>query len=92
MNRFKDILCVVEPEKVSKHILERAVSLAENNQGSLTVVIVVERVTAGIGLPEDGSIPADLQAAMVDSQMQKLATLVEPYQSTDRHTLPRDYP
>ena len=79
MNLFKDILCVVEPETVSKQILERAVSLAENNQGNLTVVSVVEHVIAGIGMPKGGSISADLQAAMLDSQMQKLTTLVEPH-------------
>ena len=36
--------------------------LAENNQASVTVIAVTERVQAGIGMPEDGPAPADLQA------------------------------
>ena len=60
---------------------ERAVSLAENNQASLTVVDVAERVTAGIGMPEGGPISADLQAAMVNAHAQGLEALVEPYRS-----------
>ncbi len=79
MKRFKDILCVVEPEGICKPVLERAVTLAENNQASLTVVDVVEHVTDGISLPAGETISADLQAEMVKSHKQKLDALVEPY-------------
>ncbi|MEO6423511.1 MAG: universal stress protein [Candidatus Nitrotoga sp.] len=79
MKRFKDILCVVELEGVCEPILERAVALAENNQASLTVVDVVERVTAGIGMSEDDPASADLQGVMVNSHKQQLDVLVEPY-------------
>lgn len=79
MNRFKNILCVVETAKACKHALERAVTLAENNQASLTVVDVVEAVTAGIGMPEGGPITADLQAAMASAHTQELEVLIEPY-------------
>jgi len=79
MKRFKDILCVVEPEKVCKPALDRAVTLAENNQANLVVVDVVERVTAGIGMPEGGPISVDLQAAMVNRHTKELETLVDPY-------------
>ena len=79
MKRFKDILCVVEPDKVSKSALERAVTLAENNQANLTVITVAPSVTAGIGMPEGGPISADLQAATVSSRKQELEPLVEPY-------------
>ena len=79
MKRFKDILCVVETGEACKAALERAVTLAENNQASLTVVEVAERVTAGIGMPDGGPISADLQAAMVSAHTQGLETLVEPY-------------
>jgi len=79
MKRFKDILCVLETQGVSESALERAVTLAENNQASLTVVDVVPRVTAGIGMPEGGPISADLQAAMVNIHEQQLETLVKPY-------------
>jgi len=79
MRRFKNILCVVEPGEACKPALARAVTLAENNQASLTVVDVVEHVTAGIGMPEGGPISADLQAAMVSAHAQGLETLIDPY-------------
>ena len=79
MKRFKNILCVVEPRELCKAALERAVMLAENNQASLTVVEIAEKVTAGIGMPDGGPISADLQAATVSEHTQGLETLVEPY-------------
>lgn len=79
MKRFNDILCVVEPEKVSDYVLERVVSLAENNQASLTVIGVVPAVSTGIGMPKGGHLSVDLQAAIVSSQNKELETLVEPY-------------
>ena len=84
MKRFKDILCVVESEGVSEAALERAVTLAENNQASLTVVDVVPRVAAGIGMPEGGPVSADLQAVLVNSHKQQLETLVAPYAKRTR--------
>ena len=81
MQRFKYILCVVEAGKAGKHIMERAVTLAEENQASLTVVEVVARVTAGIGMPEGGPISADLQAALVSAHDEGLETLVDPYRT-----------
>lgn len=79
MKRFKDILCVVEPEKICKSALERAVTLAENNQANLTVIAVAPTVTAGIHMSEGGPISADLQAATVNSYQQELEALIEPY-------------
>ncbi len=79
MKRFKDILCVVEPEGVCKPVLERAVTLAENNQASLTVVDVVEHVTDGISMPDGEPVLADLQSVLVNSRKQQLEALVEPY-------------
>ena len=79
MQRFKNILCVVENREADKYVLERAVMLAENNQASLTVVEVAERVTAGIGMPDGGPISAALQAATVSAHTQGLETLVDPY-------------
>lgn len=81
MKRFKNILCVVEPGEACKPALERAVMLAENNQASLTVVGVTERITAGIGMPEGGPISADLQAAMMSAHTQSLETLIDPYRT-----------
>jgi len=79
MKRFKDILCVVARGAEHKPALERAVTLAENNQASLTVIAVAERVAAGIGMPDGGPISADLQAALVSVHEQELESLIEPY-------------
>jgi len=79
MKRFKNFLCVVEPGEACKPALARAVTLAENNQASLTVVDVTARIPAGIGMPEGGPVSADLQAAIVSAPAQGLETLIEPY-------------
>jgi len=79
MKRFKDILCVVAPGAGRKPSLEYAVTLAENNQASLTVIDVAERVTADIKMPEGGPISADLQVAIVRTHEQELDSLIEPY-------------
>ena len=79
MKRFNDILCVVQTGEASRQALERAVTLAKNNQARLTVVDVTEHVTTGISIPESGPTPADLQAAMVNTHLQGLESLVDPY-------------
>ncbi|HEB87113.1 MAG TPA: universal stress protein, UspA [Gammaproteobacteria bacterium] len=79
MKRFNNILCVVASGGSCKPPLERAVTLAENNQASLTVINVTERVTASIGMPIGSPISADLQAAIVSAHMQELESLIEPY-------------
>lgn len=79
MKRFNNILCVVAPGAGRKPALERAVTLAENNQARLTVVGVSERVTAGIGMPAGGPVSADLQAAIVSEHERELESLLEPY-------------
>ena len=42
MNRFKNILCVVDSKQVNDSALHQAAKLAQNNQARLTVVEVVE--------------------------------------------------
>ena len=79
MSRFKGLLCIVEPGTVCGPPLDRAVTLAQNNQASLTVMDVAPGVTAGIAMPDGGPISADLQAVVEDSHAQQLETLVEPY-------------
>jgi len=71
MKRFKNILCVVEPDEACMSVLERAVTLAENNQTSLSVVM---------GMPEGSSSSAKFQTMMTSACEEKLAALVEPYQ------------
>ena len=79
MKRFKNILCVMESQAAGKCALERAVALAEHNQAELTVVEVIPRVSAGIGM-QDGSLNSrDLRAAMVREHEARIASLIEPY-------------
>lgn len=78
MKRFKDILYAAAGVS-NKSALERAVTMAENNQARLTVIDVIEPVMAGIGMPDGGPISADLQAVMVNIHMEELQKLVDPY-------------
>jgi len=79
MKHFKNILCVVEPEDENICAVQRAVTLAQNNQAKLTVVSVIELITAGIGLPDGSPIYTELQAKMAQAQLQKLESLVAAY-------------
>jgi universal stress protein E len=81
MKRFKRILCVVEPRQTAESVLERAVSLAQNNQATLTVISVAPRVTAGIGMPDGGPISLELQKAAIADSRQQLENAVAPFQS-----------
>jgi len=79
MQRFKNILCVMEHGEASKPALERAVALAENNQAELMVVNVIPRLPVGIGMPDADTVARDYQAIMVSQHEARLAALVEPY-------------
>ena len=79
MKRFRNILCVVELGGICEPVLERAVTLAENNQARLTVVDVAPHLAANIIMPKGGHTTAELQAEVVNTQRQQLETLVEPY-------------
>ena len=81
MKRFKRILCVVDPRQPADTVLERAVSLAQNNQATLTVASVAPRVTAGIGMPDGGPISAELQEAQIADSRQQLESAVAPFRS-----------
>lgn len=78
MQRFKNILCVVEHGETEPS-LDRAVTLAERNQANLTVVVVVPRVPAGFSLPGGGRVSRDLQAAMVREHEARVVSLIEHY-------------
>jgi len=81
MRRFKNILYVADSELKGGDKFERAVTLAENNQARLTVVDVIEPLSAGSEMPEGGPIVADLQAAMESAHAQGLEALIEPYRT-----------
>lgn len=76
MQRFKNILCVVGKETATHAALKRAATLAQNNQARLTVAIVAPHVSVGMGIPENGPLSRDLQAAEVESCSGDLARAV----------------
>jgi len=79
MDRFENILCVVMGRKSCNGVLQRAVSLAENNQARLTAIAVAPRVSIGMGMSEGGPISNELQAAMVKERAQELEAVVAPF-------------
>ncbi|MDX1410322.1 MAG: universal stress protein, partial [Saprospiraceae bacterium] len=79
MKRFRDILCVVEPEEDSRAALERASALAQSNQANLTVMAIIPRIRAGTRLPEGSPAPEELQALLAGEQMRLLDALAAPY-------------
>ena len=79
MNRFNNILCVVTPGETSKPAIERAVSLAQQNQANLTIVNVVQKFVSGIDMPEGGPISNELQIAIQRDHEERLKPLIDPY-------------
>lgn len=81
---FRSILGVVDIKEDCTAVMERAVTLAENNQANLTIVSTFDRITAGIGLPDGGPISADLRAAVDAHHRKELEQLANRY----RHRIP----
>lgn len=79
MNRFSHILYVTEDSSAPAAALERAVSLAENNQARLTVVGVAPAVTTVRGMPSGAPPPGSLQTAVVTERRARLDELIAPY-------------
>ena len=79
MDLFKNILYVSENTVGQEASILRAVSLAENNQASLTIIDVVPLPTGGIGLPLGGPLANELQAAAMTERRQRLEALIEPH-------------
>lgn len=79
MKRFKNILYVFEQSIAQDTAFARAVSLAQNNQARLTIIDVIPKQTAGIGMPPGGPISADLTAAAIAQRRQMLESLIAPY-------------
>lgn len=79
MNRFKNILCVVELGKEYKPALERAVTLAENNQANLNVITATSSISTCVSVPVGGASIVELHDANVNNQKQALEDLVEAY-------------
>jgi universal stress protein E len=78
MQRFKDILCVATPGSIDRVALERAVTLAENNQARLTVVEAIDEIPRNIKLIDNIQSFEEFQAKVVAGYRQGLEKLVAP--------------
>ena len=81
MQRFKQILAVIDLAHPPQGVLERAVSLAQSNQADLSVVCVAPELNAGKVLPESVPLSSQLQSATEATAQQQLEEAVAPYQS-----------
>lgn len=85
MHGFKNsILCVVDVETNDNSALERAVELAEANKIPLRIVDVVPHFLGGMGMPEGGPDPAEMQTAAVAEHERKLESSIAPYRNRAR--------
>jgi nucleotide-binding universal stress UspA family protein len=75
---FNKILCVVTADETARLTVERAVSLAANNQAGLTLVSVVPRIAEGAAMPDGERSTGELQASMEERQLRVLEALAEP--------------
>jgi nucleotide-binding universal stress UspA family protein len=76
MQRFKNILCVVNTELDDDFALEHAVKLAVNNNAQLTVVEVIDEIPPNTTLLERTLSPIDLQEQMIVAHQKRLQDLV----------------
>ncbi len=76
MQKFKGILCVVTPGFVGRTELERAVTLADNNQARLTVVEVIDEMPRNTKLIDHVRSLEELQAKVVAGHRQVLEKMV----------------
>lgn len=82
MQRYKNILFVVTSNSFNEPALEQAVSLAQNNQASLTVVEVIDEIPPNTKLLERVLSPVDLQEKVVITYQNKLKQLIAPWEKT----------
>jgi nucleotide-binding universal stress UspA family protein len=79
MQRFKNILCVVNTELNDACVLEHAVKLAANNHAQLTVIEVIDEIPPNTTLLERTLSSIDLQAQMITAHQNRLQKLVSPW-------------
>lgn len=84
MKHFSHILCVASPDASGRPTLERAVSLAENNQARLSVVDVVQRTTLEPRALQDGERLIEWENAAMGERLQALRAFVSRYQQRVR--------
>ncbi len=76
MQKFKGILCVVTPGSVGRAALERAVTLADNNQARLMVVEVIDEMPRNTKLIDRIESLEEFQAKVVAGHRQVLEKMM----------------
>lgn len=76
MKRFNNILYVATEASKEDPALARALSLAQSNQASLTLMSVAPALRTGVIKPPQGATVADLQEDLIGHQREALKTLV----------------
>lgn len=79
MQRFKNIMCVLTRRGNQSRVLARSVNLGESNQARLRVVMVAEKISVGMGIPEGGPISEELQNALLRDSEELLENVVRPF-------------
>ncbi|MFG6178904.1 universal stress protein [Halomonas sp. THAF12] len=79
MNRFRNILYVVEPSAPREAGLARAVSLAENNQATLTLIDVVPEEMLDLSLVSPGSSSVEARHRVMAERRAWIESLLVPH-------------
>ncbi|WFM72794.1 universal stress protein [Halomonas sp. CKK8] len=79
MNRFRNILYVVEPSVPQEAGLARAVSLAENNQAKLTLIDVIPEEMLDLSLAPRGPSPAEFRDSVMAERRGWIESLIAPH-------------
>jgi nucleotide-binding universal stress UspA family protein len=83
MQRFKKILFVAEPDLDNATALKRAITLAINNQASLTVVGVVTALPRDMRMAIVAVTPTEMLDSVVDDERDRLSDMVKVANSDD---------
>ena len=78
MQRFKNIVLQIGPHLQDEAALERAATLASNNQARLTVVDVAEDLASHTGMRLHGLAPDRIQAQLVEERLRVLEERIAP--------------
>jgi len=76
MKRFKNILLVCDFKTKQNVAVERAVSLAQQNEARLTVIAVVKDIPADMGMAITAITPQEVFQLVIDDQQKRVDVLV----------------
>jgi nucleotide-binding universal stress UspA family protein len=85
MQRFKNILLVIDAKTESRAALERAITLAKRNQALLTVVDVIKELPRYMRSLLTSKPPAELQMQATEKRSSELERLIAPIRREGVH-------